>query len=98
GAPVFYLNGAFRKGNHQLWIDAKPGFEVDKIISLLKQAKNTTAGLKQLKIAKPLIAYIKYRLKKEEFLDLNVLGHFLKKIPFEVKALRPVEEAISTVG
>lgn len=98
GAPVFYLNGAFRKGNHQLWIDAKPGFEVDKIISILKQAKNTTEGLKQLKIAKPLIAYIKYRLKKEEFLDLNVLSHFLKKIPFEVQALRPVEEAISTVG
>lgn len=98
GAPVFYLNGAFRKGNHQLLIDAKPGFEADKIIALLKQARNPTEGLKQLKIAKPLIAYIKYILTKEEFLDLDVLGHFLKQIPFEVKALRPVEEAISTVG
>lgn len=98
GAPVFYLNGAFRKGNHQLRIDAKPGFEAEKIIALLKQARNPTEGLKQLKIAKPLIAYIKYKLKKEEFLDLNVLGRFLKEIPFELKALRPVEEAISTVG
>jgi len=98
GAPVFYLNGAFRKGAHQLLIDAKPGFEVGKIMAVLKQAKNTTEGLKQLKIAKPLIAYIKQVLKKEEFLDLPILGHFLKEIPFEVKALRPVEEAISTVG
>lgn len=98
GAPVFYLNGAFRKGTHQLLIDAKPGFEVGKIITVLKQAKNITEGLKQLKIAKPLIAYIKQVLKKEEFLDLPILGHFLKEIPFEVKALRPVEEAISTVG
>lgn len=98
GAPVFFLNGAFRKGHHQLLIDAKPGFAADKIISILKQAKNTTEGLKQLKIARPLIAYLKHTLSKEEFLDLGFLGHFLKRIPFEVKALRPVEEAISTVG
>lgn len=98
GAPVFYLNGAFRKGDHLLLIDAKPGFAVDKVISILKQAKNTTEGLKQLKIARSIIAYLKYALSKEEFLDLHFLGHFLKRIPFDIKALRPVEEAISTVG
>lgn len=98
GAPVFYLNSIFRKGDQQLLIDAKPGFETEKIISVLKQARNITDGLKQLKIARPIIAYLKHKLSKEEFLDLEFLGHYLKKIPFEIKALRPVEEAISTVG
>ncbi len=98
GAPIFYLNGAFRKGADQLLVDAKPGFGTDKIIAVLKQAKNPTEGLKQLKIAKPIIAYIKHILKKEDFLDVAVLGHFVKEISFRVKALRPIEEAISTVG
>ncbi|RYE00074.1 MAG: TIGR03862 family flavoprotein [Sphingobacteriales bacterium] len=98
GAPVFYLNGAFRNGHKNLNIDAKPGFDLQKVIAILSQAKNPTEGLKQLKLAKPIIAYVKHRLTKEEFMDINFLGNFIKNIPFKIEALRPVEEAISTVG
>lgn len=98
GAPVFYLNGAFRQGHKALLLDAKPGFSIEKITHILEQAKNPTEGLKQLKIAKAMVAYIKHKLKKEEFLDRHFLGQFIKRIPFTIEALRPVDEAISTVG
>lgn len=98
GAPIYFLNSEFRAGNTTLYIDCKPQFEVEKIESILQKAKNISQGLKDLKIAKPFIAYIKNTLSKEQFLNTNAISPFIKNLPFEIEKLRPIEEAISTVG
>lgn len=98
GAPIFYLNGAFRNGATTLFIDTKPNFDILRIEQTLNQAKNPTEGLKQLKISKVLIAYIKEQVSKSDYLTPTLLATFVKKIPFQIESLRPIEEAISTVG
>lgn len=98
GAPIFYLNGEFRLGENELFIDAKPSFSTGKIIEVLNDSVNISQGLKQLKIPRGLIAYIKEKLDKKQFLDASFLAQFLKNIPLVIESLRPIEEAISTVG
>lgn len=98
GAPVFYLNGAYRSGYSTLYIDAKPGSDIQKIIQVLKRSKNNSEGLKVLKISKPLLAYIKGSLSRDAFVDPERLAHYIKNMSFSIDGLRPVNEAISTVG
>jgi len=98
GAPVYYLNGEYRVGNRQLFIDFKPAFEEEKIRSVFENSKNVTEGLKQLKLPHFLIDYLKSDLTKEQFLSLEFLARKIKNVNFEIISLRPVEESISTVG
>lgn len=98
GSPVYYLNGEYRAGNKQLLIDFKPAFNEEKIRTVLGNSKNITEGMKQLKLPHFLIDYLKSELTKEQFLSLEFLARKIKNVNFEITALRPVEESISTVG
>ncbi len=98
GSPIYYLNHCFRAGEDVLYIDAKPAMDEATITAVLQAAKNISDGLKQLKIARPIITYIKEQLTKEDYTNGSGLAGYIKHVPFKIKALRPIEEAISTVG
>lgn len=98
GAPIYYLNPQFRQGNNQLIIDAKPFLSEEEIVKKLVDAKNITAGLKQIKLAPFFITYLKENLDKASYLTVNKLAYHIKNIAFEIEGLRPIDEVISTVG
>jgi len=98
GSPIYYLNREFRNGNHELFIDFKPNFSIEKIMGIIQQAKNTTTGLKKLKLPEFVIEYLHESLRKEEFLATEKVAKTIKNASFTVHSLRPIDESISTVG
>jgi uncharacterized flavoprotein (TIGR03862 family) len=98
GAPIYFLNAAFRAGSTHLKIDTKPTLSEEQIVEKLLKAKNITAGLKQIKIAPFFIALLKEQLDKESYLDTKRLAHSIKNIELCIDSLRPIDEVISTVG
>lgn len=99
GAPIYALNHQFRSGINLLTIDLKPSYSIEKLTDHLSDKKtNRAQQLQGLKIPKKVIEYIKSNCTKEEYLDSQFMAHLIKKLPFTIKGLRPVDEAISTVG
>ena len=97
GAPIYALNGSFRQSN-QIFIDFKPDLELVQIKSVLEKAKNPTDGLKHLRLNKHVLLFLKDCTSKEQFLEREILAGLIKKLPLEIRSLRPVDEVISTVG
>jgi hypothetical protein len=97
GAPIYALNGSFRESK-EIFIDFKPDLELMQIKSLLLNAKNSTEGLRELKLQKHVITFLKDSTSKEQFLDVESLAGLIKKLPLKITSLRPVDEVISTVG
>ena len=99
GTPIYYMNRAFRKDSTlKLLIDFKPTKSHDEIQSTLKSAVNFTEGLKQLKLSKTAIQFLKLSLSKEIYTSLERLSHAIKTFEIQPKSLRPIDEVISTVG
>lgn len=99
GAPIYAMNHFVRLGKRTITIDLKPTFSIEKLLLLFNDEKlNRTKQLEKLKIPKQLISYIKNHISKEEYLNAHFLANYLKNMPFEIESLRPIEEAISTVG
>lgn len=99
GAPIYALNKHVRAGGFEVSIDLKPSMSIEKVRNSLTNEKLTRAKqLEQLKISKPVVAYIKASLIKEAYLDADFLANYLKNLPFKCLDLRPIDEAISTVG
>ena len=99
GAPVYYCNRSFREYPEEpVYIDFKPQFDSNTIEQLLSASKNSSEGLRQLKLAKVAIEIIKAGLTKEEYTDLQILSEKIKNFPLSIHSLRPIEEAISTTG
>lgn len=99
GSPIYALNSILRKfPDAVLYIDFKPSFHLKEIEIKLAQAKNTTHGLKNLKIPPSAIFMFRNRLTKEQFTSVSFLAHYLKNCPIESLQFRPLEEVISTGG
>jgi uncharacterized flavoprotein (TIGR03862 family) len=97
GAPIYALNGSFRQSN-EIFIDFKPDLELVQIKSVLEKAKNPTDGLRHLKLNKQVLLFLKDCTSKEQFLEPEILAGLIKKLPLEIRSLRPIDEVISTVG
>lgn len=97
GAPAYAMNRDFRNG-HKIDIDFKPSLAELDIVKRLQKSKNTTEGLKNLKLSKIAIHWIKNAVSKEEFINAEKLAKQLKSFQLPVVGLRPIDEVISTVG
>lgn len=99
GAPVYALNHPFREGFTNLSLDLKPKNTVADLFEKLNQTKgNRTQQLEALKIPKIGIKLVKSQLNKDDFLSNEALSRKIKELSFTIKGLRPLDEAISTVG
>lgn len=99
GKPIYAMNGALRKQEtKQIKIDFKPQFDQEKIQEILQKAKNSSQGLKDLKLSEVAIFWLKHFVSKEQFTNSNELAQLIKKFPVEVEGFRPLDEVISTAG
>lgn len=78
-------------------IDLKPDLSEDRINEKLRDAawKERFAALN---LDRPSVALLKAFTSMDRFLDGRSLAHDVKNVRLPVHALRPIEEAISTVG
>jgi uncharacterized flavoprotein (TIGR03862 family) len=98
GAPIYAVNKSIRDGLNT-FVDFKPSMTFNEIVVKISKSKNTTEGLKILKLPKPVLAMIKASIhSKEEFLDVKTVANRIKNFPLRFKAFRPIDEVISTVG
>jgi uncharacterized flavoprotein (TIGR03862 family) len=84
-----------------VYIDFKPTLSLEQITSKIVDSnfKNTTQILKKgLKLSSSQIDLIKINLSKEDYLDLEILSTYIKKLPIEITGLGKLNAAISTVG
>lgn len=90
-----------RNQTAQLYLDLKPSLTKEIVLKKIKESKfkNLTAILKKdLRFSKGQMGLIKNLIKKEHFLDPEVLSSFIKVLPINVNAMGPIDKAISTVG
>lgn len=97
GAPAYALNRDFRKGN-VVFIDFKPTLSAVEIEKRLQTAKTISDGLKNLKLSKIAIQWIKISVSKSDYLSFETLAGVIKAFELPVIGLRPIDEVISTVG
>lgn len=99
GAPIYFINKDYRANRSgELCIDLKPNKTKEEIQKTLVRSKNSTEGLKKLNLSKTVIQLIKLRTTKEEFSSAEYLASIVKEFKFRILGLRPIDEAISTVG
>ncbi len=99
GAPIYFLNKAYRENrNSLLSIDLKPTKTKEELQQVLKKAKNTTEGLKALKLSKATISLLKQKTTKEEYGSYLQMAENIKSLKFSPSSLRPIDEVISTIG
>jgi predicted flavoprotein YhiN len=80
-------------------IDFKPNNSVDDLLKKAAQSGLKSADYgKVFKVERVVIQLIKAILTKSEFNDPKCLSKTLKMATFKVNSLRPLDEAISTVG
>jgi uncharacterized flavoprotein (TIGR03862 family) len=101
GTVIYWLNRSFREeNNRKLLIDFLPNFneqQIEKV--LLKKGGNIKELLKlNFKVKKPVLALLNIYLSKGEFLDPQFLAKTIKNFPIQIESLRPIDEAISSVG
>lgn len=99
GSPVYYLNRSYRANEElPLKVNFKPNFDTSKLVEVLKNAKNYTEGLKQLKLSKGAIWIIKSQVSKEDFNNPDALAQQIQNLEIKIDSLRPIDEAISSAG
>lgn len=99
GKPAYAINGALRKMEKPVFkVDLKPQMTTEKILEILKKAKNPSQGLKELKLGEVAIFWIKNFVSKERFLNPKELAKAIKEFPIGIKGFRPIEEVISCAG
>lgn len=82
-----------------LTIDFKPFNQPAQLMKRLGNAKpGSSAYLKCFGLSPQALAVVKALTGKEEYLDCGLFVSKLKGAPVKIKALRPLEEAISSVG
>lgn len=99
GKPAYAINGALRKMEKPVFkVDLKPQMNTEKVLEILKKAKNPSQGLKELKLGEVAIFWIKNFVSKERFLNPKELAKAIKEFPIGIKGFRPIEEVISCAG
>jgi len=102
GNAIYPLIGAVRNNlehNHTavLAIDFKPNNTRAQLLNKMKGRTHKNYS-KLLNLSTLEMALLKTYVTKEEFLDLSKFIDKLKNLPIPITGLRPIEEAISTVG
>lgn len=97
GAPIYAMNRSYRSGEN-IFIDFKPDLDEKEIEVRLTKAKNSTEGLKEIKLSKATIYLLQQALSKEEYIDRKNLMEKIKKFELQIDGLRPMDEVISTTG
>jgi uncharacterized flavoprotein (TIGR03862 family) len=97
GAPVYAMNRSYRNGE-RIFIDLKPDLELEDLEKKLARSKNSTEGLKELKLSKAAIFMVQSALTKEEYVDRKKLCFCIKNLELVIDELRPLDEVISTTG
>ncbi len=102
GNAVYPLIPAIRaqldaNGSAEVVIDLKPDNTVDTLEQRLSGAawKERMAALR---MDRPTVALLKAFTPVQRYLDGRSLAHDVKQLHIPIKGLRPIEEAISTVG
>lgn len=97
GAPIYAMNLSYRS-EEKIFIDFKPDLDEKEIETRLSKAKNSTEGLKEIKLSKAAIYLLQQALSKEQYVDKKSLAEKVKKFELEIEGLRPIDEVISTTG
>lgn len=97
GSPIYAMNESFRDGE-DCFIDFKPSLSIESIELKLQKKKKLSDGLRDLKLPKVVIAWLKLSLSKEDFQNKHVLSLMIKNFKLNISNLRPVDEVISTIG
>lgn len=99
GAPVYALSNQVRNGAAELILNLKPTLSQEQLLDKFQKFKGSkTDFLREIRLSGSAIDLLKSNLSKEDFLREE---HFLKAInqlSLSIRSLRPVDEAISTVG
>lgn len=83
----------------QIYLDLKPNNTPEQLIKKLKgKTTDTQTYAKTLNLKNAQLALLKAFTDKTVFQNPNALVHAIKQLPIPVHSLRPVEEAISTIG
>jgi uncharacterized flavoprotein (TIGR03862 family) len=98
GAPIYAVNKSIRDGL-KTFIDFKPMLTFNEVLGKIQASKNTTEGLKNLKLPKSVLSMIKDSIAtREEYLDVKAVANRVKNFPLIINGFRPIDEVISTVG
>lgn len=86
-------------GDAKILIDFKPNNTQNELLNKIKN-KNTSAEnyKKLLNLNSAELSVLKAYTTKTDFLDPEVFVKNIKKLPIIINSLRPIEEAISTIG
>ncbi len=80
-----------------IFLDLLPALDSQQIFQKIKNRKPSNFG-KLLKLDSAKMAITKGYLTKDDFFDITQFSKKIKSIEIPINSLRPVEEAISTVG
>lgn len=106
GGPVYALSAKVRdllekNGAATLFIDLKPDLSQEQINQRLARRRNESASnflRKAINLAGPVYPLLREVLLPEELQSQESLAARLKNLPLEVRATRPLAEAISSAG
>jgi hypothetical protein len=84
-------------GEARVIIDLKPDLTEERITEKLRDAA-WKERIATLKLDRPSVALLKAFTPMDRYLDGRTLAHDVKNVCVPVHALRPIEEAISTIG
>lgn len=80
-----------------VYLDLKPNNSEEQLLAKIEAAQSNSFA-KKLNIDPVVKSLLKNYLTKEEYLDKAKLINKVKNFPLRISSLRPIEEAISTVG
>ncbi|MDH4474599.1 MAG: TIGR03862 family flavoprotein [Fluviicola sp.] len=99
GKPAYAVNRLLRNNNFRgLTIDFKPQLTLEKIETILRNSSKVKQAFAELKLSASIYNWMKEELSKDQFTNPALLAKQLKAFEIEVTGLRPLDEAISTVG
>lgn len=99
GAPVYALSNEVRIGNQTICLNLKPTISSEDLEKRFETFEgNKTDFLKSLKLSKTAIQLLKNTLSKDNFMSNSSFLNAIQQLELPIHSLRPVDEAISTVG
>lgn len=99
GAPIYALSDQIRKGEKELCLNLKPTISYSQLVSRFKSFKGSkTDFLREIKVSKFGISLIKDFVPKDDFLNDDLFLGAICRLILPIDSLRPIDEAISTVG
>lgn len=99
GAPVYALSGQVRKEAKELLVNLKPTLDQDKLLVKFRQFKGSkTDFLRAVKLSGSAISLLKNTLSKDDFRNDGLFLKAINQLILPICSLRPIDEAISTVG